>query len=76
MIFIINKGEFKMGRKIGRPRIDPERKRLPMSVAFDQDILERVDRIIDVMRMSRSCFTNIALEDKLKVDEQRLGIVI
>lgn len=47
-----------------------EEKRLSTSVAFDQDILKRIEKVKG--RMSRSSFINIALDRELIIKEQRL----
>lgn len=53
-----------------RQKKTQDEKRLSTSIAFDQDILKRIEKVKG--RMSRSSFINIALDRELIIKEQRL----
>jgi len=54
-------------------KMKDEEKKIPKSIAFSRDLLLRIDRAKGMM--SRSLFTNIAVDEKLKIEEQKLGIL-
>ena len=50
-------------------KMSDDEKRIPTSVAFDQDILKRIDKAKGMM--SRSTFINIAVEKVLKMEVRK-----
>ena len=50
-------------------KMSDDEKRIPTSVAFDQDILARIDEAKG--RLSRSTFINISLEKVLKIESKK-----
>ena len=50
-------------------KMSDDEKRIPVSVAFDQDILAKIEAAKG--RMSRSTFINIAIEKVLKMESNK-----
>ena len=52
-------------------KMSDDEKRIPVSVAFDQDILAKIEAAKG--RMSRSTFINIAVDKVLKMESRKAG---
>ena len=52
-------------------KMKQEDKKVPISVAFDKDVLTRLENAKG--RISRSSFINIAVDRVLKLEENKIG---
>ena len=55
-------------------KMKPEEKKVPISVAFDQDILSKLEDVRIRKRMSRSSYINIAIDRILIMEENKMGL--
>jgi len=56
-------------------KMTPEERKVPVSVAFDRDIIKAAEAEAARSRISRSAFINIAVEKVLKVNSKKPGAV-